>query len=201
MDDIGKELEVVLVRASHIHPKWNYTQRSPYNVALLQLEKPSSKPHQTLLSDQLVIRTGQHLQTGGWGSGGEDIRVGSNVFGSLKLEEQEFIQQDHCNRLTLWNGTVSDGIVYALNNKQKASCQVGSGDLPFLLDQPHNDLNKGLPRLDFIVGINVDGAPCGVLNKPNLFIRLGHIHNWIAQYIPDENPVAFETSINPLVCP
>lgn len=173
---------VVLVQESYIHPSWNHSQRSAFNVALLQLSTASNKAYPVAFSDHFMVQTGTRLTAAGWGSGIEEISLGSEIFGSLKLENQELIQRDQCNIQRLWDGSIPKGVICAVNNEQKASCLVDSGSPLLLLDQPKNDLSKGTPNLDFIVGLNIDGSPCGTPNKPDLFVSLEHIHSWVTDY-------------------
>lgn len=182
VDDVNSEVKVALVDESYIHPCWDHQQRSEYNVALLKLATATDKQFPVVLFDHFRLRTGQQLVAAGWGSGGEEISVGSDVFGCLKFETQEYIQQQHCNRPKLWNGTIPEGVFCALNDEQRASCLVDSGAPLLLLDQPRSTLSMGKPELDFLVGINIDGSPCGTPQKPDLFIDLAHIHSWIAEH-------------------
>lgn len=179
IDDVDDDVEVTLVADSFIHPQWDKSQRSPYNAALLKLNKPSEKQHPVVLSNHFRVLTGQELTAAGWGAGGESISVGSNIFGSAKLESQEYMQWRHCNRETLWNSSIPEGLSCALNHKQRASCLVDSGSPLLMVDQPGYKLDAGKPNLDFVIGVNIDGAPCGEKNKPDIYLNMSHLHSWI----------------------
>lgn len=181
VDDVSEEVEVKLVLESYIHPKWDHRQRSAYNVALLRLENSSKKQFPVVLSEHFRVRTGMQLTAVGFGAGGEEINVGSDIFGPVKLETQELIEQQQCNRPTLWNNTVPEGMLCGLNVGQRSSCLVDSGAPLLLLDQPQNHLNKGRPELDYLIGLNVDGSPCGTPKKADLFISVEHVQDWIAE--------------------
>ena len=114
--------KVVLVSESHVHPCWDHQQRSECNLALLKLTTGTDKPSPVVLYDHFQLRTGQQLTAAGWSFGGNEVSAGGNVFGCLRFETQEYIQQQHCNRPKLWNGTVPEGMFCALNDEHKASC-------------------------------------------------------------------------------
>lgn len=118
---------------SFIHPGWNADrrQRSTFNIALLKLAKASKHRVPNLLLDHFNLITGQRLAAVGWGSGTNGPDLGADVFGSLKIEPQEFVDSGHCNRSTLWNGAVRDGIICGLNQARKASC-VGECDIRYV---------------------------------------------------------------------
>lgn len=194
VDEINDTVEVILVGESHIHPSWDHTQRSPYNLAILTLSKASEKPQPVILHDQLRLLTGQQLSALGWGAGGESIPVGAEIFTLAKLEDQELILRAHCNRPSLWNASIEEGLFCALNLEQKASCVVDSGSPLLLVDQPHYDLFKGQPRLDFVVGINIDGAPCGAPNRPDIYLNLASIYSWVETKITPPKPHGSSTS-------
>lgn len=60
-----------------------------------------------------------------------------------------------------------------------------------LLDMPKNDPNNGNPIFDFVVGLNVDGAPCGTAGKPDIYIELRPHNAWITRII-DKHTLAKE---------
>lgn len=117
-------LQVLMVEETHIHEKWikDKSQRSPWNVALLELPSPSSKAHPMVLVDHFTLKTGQGLIAVGWGPNGDGPKLGSDIFGSLKLEPQEFIAGKHCNQESLWNGAIPEDLMCGLNQDRKASC-------------------------------------------------------------------------------
>lgn len=175
------DAEVMLVERSFIHPGWNADrrQRSTFNIALLKLAKASKHRVPNLLLDHFNLITGQRLAAVGWGSGTNGPDLGADVFGSLKIEPQEFVDSGHCNRSTLWNGAVGDGIICGLNQAKKASCVVDSGSPLLLLDMPKNEVERGDPGLDFMVGINVDGAVCNEPGKPDMYVDIRVHMSWI----------------------
>ena len=115
-------LKVLLVVLSIIHPAWDGTQRSPFNVALLKLETKSKKSFPILLFDHFRLHTGQQVTAIGWGAGGKVIQVGSDIFGRAKIEMHELIAGEHCNRTALWDGSIPEGLLCGLNMEQQASC-------------------------------------------------------------------------------
>lgn len=183
VDDVDDNVEVIIVEESFIHPDWNYNQRSPFNAALLLLGSKSQKQYPVLLFDNFQLKTGQQLAALGWGAGGKTIEIGSDIFGSAKSETQEFIAPSHCNRTSLWNGTIPQSLYCGLNYEQRASCLVDSGSPLVLVDQPKHNERMGLPSLDFLVGFNIDGAPCGATNKPDICTNITQLYDWIMQTI------------------
>lgn len=59
------------------------------------------------------------------------------------------------------------------------ACAVDSGSPLLLLDTPGYDIASGKPALDFIAGINVDGAPCGSLGRPDLYVDIRMHADWL----------------------
>lgn len=60
---------------------------------------------------------------------------------------------------------------------------VDSGAPLLLPDMPKMDIRRGLPRLDIIAGINLDGAPCGAPAKPDIYLDLRTVKDWIGSKI------------------
>lgn len=60
---------------------------------------------------------------------------------------------------------------------------VDSGSPLMLLDMPRYDARRGDPTLDFLVGMNIDGAPCGAPGKPDIYIDIGLHADWIENTI------------------
>ena len=52
-----------------------------------------------------------------------------------------------------------------------------------LLDMPGHDVDSGIPELDFVVGINTNGAPCRTPAKPDIFLDLRDLAPWIQRHI------------------
>ena len=64
---------------------------------------------------------------------------------------------------------------------------VDSGSPLLLLDTPGYDIASGTATLDFVVGINVDGAPCGSVGRPDLYVDLRTHADWLKQQL-DRKP-------------
>lgn len=89
-------------------------------MALLHLKDKSKKQVPQLWSNEFKLSTMHTLSGLGWG--GKDIKIGDEIFGTLKVEMQSYIDGKDCNRSTLWNGSIPDGLVCGLNEEQEASC-------------------------------------------------------------------------------
>lgn len=106
-----------------IHENWKRNdQRSPFDLALLKLPQRSKHPAPVLLQDHFNLGTGQKLLAVGWGQNSDDPMLSEAVFGSLKMESQEYISGPHCNGTNLWNGTILQGTVCGMNDYYSASC-------------------------------------------------------------------------------
>lgn len=185
-------VKAVFVQHTTIHPEWKYTTSLGVhsNIALLQLSEKSLEPVPQLLTDHFPLNSGQILEAVGWGSPtGPDL--GDSIFSTLKTEEQEVIGAIHCNISTLWNSNIKSGTLCGLNRRRKASCVVDSGAPILLLDAPQNHPENGNPIFDFVVGLNVDGAACGTVGKPDIYIDLRPHNEWITNII-DGRAVAQE---------
>lgn len=180
VDNVDNNVEVSLVSNSSIHPKWDRTQRSPFNVAILELSHASDKPYPLVQSDQFNNQN-REVIAAGWGAGGANIAVGESIFGDVKLELQKIIEMDHCNGETLWNSSIPEDLFCALNSEFRASCLVDSGSPLLVLDQPPSKHEKGSHSLHFIVGMNIDGAPCGTQHMPDLYVNLTGLHGWMME--------------------
>ena len=60
---------------------------------------------------------------------------------------------------------------------------VDSGSPLLLVDQPWENRDMGHPNLDFIIGFNIDGSPCGTPNKPDIYTNLTEIYDWITGHV------------------
>lgn len=109
---------------SFIHEDWLPARepRSGFNLALLKLPKPSGQKVPKLLYDHFKVVTGQKVMATGWGPGRSGPLLGDDIFGSLKIEAQEFISSQHCNRSSLWDGNILPDTICALNMDKQASC-------------------------------------------------------------------------------
>jgi len=165
-----------------VHEKWDGSQRSPYNVALLKLpevpEQDARKVPQ-MLDNHFVPATGQKLVALGYGPSGDTVQMGSEIFGTLKMEPKQYIAWEQCNRKQLWDGKVPQDLPCGLNNRQRASCTVDSGSPLLLADLPKNIVDLGKPELDILVGINLDGASCGSLGKPDIYTDMRKLGTWV----------------------
>ncbi|CAD7695109.1 unnamed protein product [Ostreobium quekettii] len=185
---MDEDLEVQTVKSTTIHKNWAHDkyQRSPFDIALLKLEHKCSHATPKLLSDHFTLTTGQALTAAGWGAGSQGPALGGPIFGSLKLERQEYICAKRCNASALWNGAVPDErLVCGLNDGRKSSCIVDSGCPLLLMDAPGYDVASGRPIFDFVVGINVDGAPCGQPARPDMYIDIREHSDWIRKNCGD----------------
>lgn len=111
----------------HFRKEWLSDRRqfSPFNIALLQLEDPVperfQRPKIPFKGDRSIkLVSGQMMASLGWGAW--NASIGDEVFGSLKIEDQEFLEGSVCNGPNLWKGKLEEGIVCGLNYQHKASC-------------------------------------------------------------------------------
>jgi len=181
--------KVQTVASTTVHENWalDKCQRSSYDVALLTLERRCGHATPKLLSDHFTLTSGQTLTAAGWGAGSQGPSLGAPIFGSLKLERQEYICAKHCNASTLWNGAMPDEkLACGLNDDRKSSCIVDSGSPLLLMDAPGYDVASGRPGFDFVVGINVDGAPCGEAARPDVYIDVREHSEWIRRNCNDK---------------
>lgn len=178
-------VEMLVVQRTVVHPQWEGDQRSPHNIALLKLARESCLAFPVRLTNHFELRTGQKLHVVGWGHGADGPILGEAIFTTLKTEVQDVIDGSHCNRSTLWRGELPPDVLCGFNPGQTASCIADSGSPLLLLDSPKLKLDSGTPRLDFLVGINIDGAPCGTPGKPDIYIDLRASDEWINSEIED----------------
>ncbi|CAD7703104.1 unnamed protein product [Ostreobium quekettii] len=175
--------EVMMAEHSTIHSHWipHKKQRSQFNIALLKLPQKSKQPPPQILSDEFQLSTGQKLIAAGYGPSGDGPALGDSIFGEMRLELQEFIDGKRCNGKMLWDGSIEDNTICALNSDRKASCVVDSGAPLLLLDAPGYDIESGSPAFDFLIGLNIDGAPCGVPGKPDVYLDMRLHGEWLRQ--------------------
>lgn len=116
--------QVMMAEKAIIHEDWkgHRSQRSANNIALLKLPSRSKYTAPKVLADHFKMGTGQKLMAIGWGTSGGGPNLGDDIFGSLKMEPQEFIYGSHCNRTNLWNGSVPPNLDCGLNAEHRASC-------------------------------------------------------------------------------
>jgi len=175
---LNSRREVVTVVNSFPHEDWDGEQRSPYNVALLELPVKFNHPVPKILADNHDPIKGTAVTALGFGAGGRTIPVGSPVFGSLKQEGVDLIDLQHCSDKSAWGLQIKKGLLCAINEFQSSSCTVDSGSPLLILDKP-TAANRKLPTDDVLLGINIDGAPCGTMDKPDIFLDLNMLNGWI----------------------
>ena len=56
---------------------------------------------------------------------------------------------------------------------------VDSGSPLLLMDTPRYNTESGSAALDFVVGVNVDGAPCGTSGKPDVYVDIRAHKTWL----------------------
>eukprot|EP00803_Ostreobium_quekettii_P004009 evm.model.scf_1746.1 EVM.evm.TU.scf_1746.1 scf_1746:6517-12957(+) len=136
------DFEVQVVEHTSIHPrKWDGTQRSPINIALLNL--PSKRPVPRIFSDHFRLSTGQKLTAAGWGPGSGGPVLGEAIFGQLRVEHQTFIDGMHCSRSILWDGRVEELTFLDSACKDDSAARL---------------LHLGPPTFDFDIGLNLGKA-------------------------------------------
>ncbi|CAD7703111.1 unnamed protein product [Ostreobium quekettii] len=125
VDADGEEFVEVL-RVSHtiIHENWTPTvgQRSRWNLAILRTEQRSQKQAPTILSDHFELSSGQKLASIGYGAGEDGPALGQDIFGTVKIEDMQFLEGALCNRPDLWNGGLEEHMLCGLNQGATASC-------------------------------------------------------------------------------
>lgn len=171
--------KAIPVANSILHENWNGELRSPYNAALLELSEESEQSSPQILADKDLLGTESKVSQLGFGSGGDSIALGSPIFGSLKEESAMFIDSQRCRMESLWDSSVEEELLCVLNELHRSSCTVDSGSPLMILDRPAIDKNGGDPSQDLLLGINVDGAPCGTEDKPDIFLDIQRLNNWI----------------------
>lgn len=50
-----------------------------------------------------------------------------------------------------------------------------------LLDAPQYDVAAGTSTMDFLVGVNIDGAPCETRGKPDVYADIRAHVQWITK--------------------
>eukprot|EP00803_Ostreobium_quekettii_P004010 evm.model.scf_1746.2 EVM.evm.TU.scf_1746.2 scf_1746:15045-30981(-) len=188
--------QAIAVVKSIIHHKWDGQQRSPHNVALLKLQEAVGLPTPQLLSDLVILRVPQKLSALGYG-GIAPPEMGAAIFSRLKMEEQSFLDVETSNREAMWNGSLPEGMFSGLNNQRMASCMVDSGSPLMLMDSPGYRFDQGKPKLDFFAGMNVDGAACGTPDKPDIYVDIRRVWNWVIEQM-QETPVPVPYTAGPV---
>lgn len=156
-----------------IHSEWkkNKDELSPFNIALLKLERPSSVAIPRMLKDISIVRDGMVRTSLGYG--GKVINLGDNIFNDLKKEEVEVISSPTCNRIEAWKDRIGSNLFCTINSDQAGSCVIDSGAPLLLLDLTGN------PSYDDLLGINLHGAICGKQGSPDIFLDLRLHKKWL----------------------
>ncbi|XP_043828200.1 transmembrane protease serine 11G-like [Dromiciops gliroides] len=102
----------------------------------------------------------------GWGA----FKASGQIPNKLREAKVEIISNDVCNRIDVYGGAVSSGMICAgyLSGKIDA-CEGDSGG-PLVI--PNN-------RLWYIIGIVSWGIDCGKENKPGLYTKVTRYRDWI----------------------
>lgn len=113
-----------MVSRTILHPLWQFEQgqKSEFDLALLKLPIRVEMAVPNILVDHFPLKTGQKLVACGWGMGSNGPALGDDVFGSLKMESQQFIDGKDCNATTLWNEGLHRNAICGLSPTNKASC-------------------------------------------------------------------------------
>lgn len=171
-----------------IHSEWKKDREelSPFNVALLKLERPSAAAVPRMLKDSSVLRDGMVRTSLGYA--GSTIKLGDNIFNDLKKEYVEVIRGPSCNKIEAWKDKIGSNLFCTINTNKAASCVIDSGSPLLLLDV------TGAPSHDDLIGINVHGAACGKLGAPDVFLDLRLHRKWLTNIFESGTDTSSEST-------
>ncbi|XP_007496437.2 transmembrane protease serine 11G-like [Monodelphis domestica] len=102
----------------------------------------------------------------GWGA----TKASGSFPNNLQEAQIEIINNDVCNRINVYGGAVSSGMICAgFLLGQIDACEGDSGG-PLVI--PQNGLW-------YIIGVVSWGIDCGKENKPGIYTKVAHYRNWI----------------------
>lgn len=182
VDGDDDEVQVIMVSAILMHELWTLAlcHRSPSNAALFCLSQRSDKCVPQILTDHVALQVGLTLYVAGWGIGPGGPELGQSILSTLKLEAHQLLDAPHCNKSMLWDGDIHGGMLCGLAQEGQANCIVNSGSPIILLDMPGYDVDCSILELDFVVGINTNGAPCRT--PANIYLDLRDTAPWIQRH-------------------
>ncbi|XP_012929401.2 transmembrane protease serine 11G-like [Heterocephalus glaber] len=103
----------------------------------------------------------------GWGG----LKANGPFPNTLRQVEVEVISSDVCNRVYVYGGAVSSGMICAgFLTGERDACEGDSGG-PLVIVQDQN--------IWYLIGIVSWGIGCGKENKPGLYTKVTHYRDWI----------------------
>ncbi|GMH36921.1 hypothetical protein BSKO_04794 [Bryopsis sp. KO-2023] len=179
--------EIIQAVDVFVHERYSGTVEGGFDVALLLLEKASTKQPARLPHPQQSIGVGLPLAAVGWGKTSE-----RGAFPEvLQLaDELPYVTNKSCRKM--WP-KLKDSMLCAFSGSQ-GTCKGDSGGPLLILDTKQGfNIKSGKPEFDLLVGIVSYGSEgCGSRNakeaKPDVFTRLTAFRQWIDEKMGRPSP-------------
>ncbi|KAM5271735.1 transmembrane protease serine 11G-like [Ctenodactylus gundi] len=141
------------------------------DIAVVRLSAPvlfSEEVHRICLPDSTfeVLPRSKVFVTG-WGA----LKANGPFPNTLRQVEVEVISNDICNRVNVYGGAVSSGMICAGFLRGKLDACEGDSGGPLVIARDRN--------IWYLIGIVSWGIGCGKENKPGLYTRVTHYRDWI----------------------
>ncbi|GMH36877.1 hypothetical protein BSKO_04750 [Bryopsis sp. KO-2023] len=163
--------EVIWAAQVIIHESYTTVEKG-FDIALVRLEKPSTKPPLRIPTSETVIGPGQLLATAGFGKISERAPFPK----ILQFADQlEYVTNKNC-KLTV---PIEDSMICAYSALQSA-CQGDSGG-PLVIPDSKGGVSiiEGNPDFDLLVGIVSFGPATCASTAPDVYTRVSSFREWI----------------------
>ncbi|GMH36826.1 hypothetical protein BSKO_04699 [Bryopsis sp. KO-2023] len=171
--DDESSAEVILAEGVIIHDRYRGDVQDGFDIALVRLKVPSTKPPVLLAESDHTLGEGLLLATAGWGK----TRKRNSVPEVLQFADQvEYVSNKNCRRR--WPKLKSN-MLCSFSSSQ-AACQGDSGGLLLLADSKGGDsIIDGNPEFDVLIGIVSFGPLNCDSTKADVHTRVGSFRKWI----------------------
>ncbi|EPY80986.1 Transmembrane protease serine 11G [Camelus dromedarius] len=141
------------------------------DIAVVKLSIPvtfSDDVHRVCLPDATFeALPGSKVFVTGWGA----LKANGPFPNTLREAEVEIISNDVCNRVSVYGGAVSSGMICAGFLRGKLDACEGDSGGPLVIA---NDRN-----IWYLIGIVSWGMDCGKENKPGVYTKVTRYRDWI----------------------
>ncbi|GMH36821.1 hypothetical protein BSKO_04694 [Bryopsis sp. KO-2023] len=170
--DDDESAEVILADEVIIHDSYK-TVEGGFDIALVRLKKPSTKPPVLLAESEQTLGPGQFLATAGWGR----TTALSPLPEVLQFADQmEYVSNKNCERT--WPDL--RGNMLCSFSPSQGVCKGDSGGPLLLADSKDGDsIIGGNPEFDVMVGITSFGPPNCDSTLPDVFTKVSSFRKWI----------------------
>jgi len=172
----------------HVHSFWTGDTDDGYDVGLLKLNRESNASLPAIDSHSTPIGSGEVLTALGWGrtdsqQTADTLQMAENLHYVPPIRCEQELRDVYKNHM----------ICAGLLNED--TCKGDSGGPLLISDKPDGNITAGIPQTDLIVGVTSFGSGTCDASVPGVYIRVGHMWQWIVNILDEQITARGEMAI------